>query len=68
MLTTYRLSPPLPPSQRLVTLGAIFANISFAIEDDNVLTAHDADPGLDVDIETDIRTRFRLLLSWPRWL
>lgn len=68
MLTTYRLSPPLSPSQRLVTFGAVFANISLAIEGNNVLTAHDTDPRLDVDIETDIRTRFRLLLSWRRWL
>lgn len=62
------LSPSLPPSQRFVTLGAVLANISLAIEDNNVLTAHDTHPRLNVDIETDVRPRFRLLLSRPRWL
>ena len=61
MMTTYRISRSLPPSQRFLTLGTVLANISLAIKDNNVLTAHDVDSRLDGDIEIYIRLRFGLL-------
>lgn len=69
-MTAYRLSSPLSPRQQLVTLVAVLvlADISLAIEGNDVLTAHDTDPCLDVDIEADIGGRLRLLCSWPRRL
>lgn len=68
MMTTYRLGPPLWPSQRLVTFGALLAIIPPAIDDDHVLTAHDVDTREDGDVEIDIRLRSSLLLALSYWL
>ena len=62
-MTAYRLGSPLLPRQRLGTLGAVLAAISLATRSNNVLTAHDTYPRLNVDIEIDTRGRLRLLVS-----
>lgn len=67
-MTAYRLRPPLLPRQRLVALVAVLADIALAIKGNDVLTAHDTDPRLDVDIEIDARGRLRLLLCGNRGL
>lgn len=65
---THRLSPSLPPSEPLVPLGAVLADISLATEDNDILTADDTNPRLDVDIEVDLRPHLRLLFSRRRGL
>lgn len=68
MMTTYRLSHSLPPSQRFVNLDAVLTNLSLAIKDNNVLTTHDTDTRLDGNVEVDIRLRSGLLLPQSHWL
>ena len=57
MMTTYRLGSPLPSSERVVAFGAVLAHISLAVEHNHVLAAHDADPGLDADVQIHTRRR-----------